>query len=154
MHIYLKMDRPELAEKVQATLAAGDDEAAVTQLSGASLLLALGGDKAKEAVEVYKDLLSRNGPTPSITNGLCAAYIVGRRWEDAAKVVAEALEKNGDDEDALINAACVAAAMGRHAEAAKHVQALRTLAPTHPYIASLDGAQHTFDRIAATLAPV
>ena len=69
-------------------------------------------------------------------------------------MVAEALEKNGDDEDALINAACVAAATGRQAEAAKHVQALRTLAPTHPYIASLDGAQHTFDRIAATLAPV
>jgi len=153
VQLYLRIDRPDLAEKALASLQTADDEAALTQLSSALVYLALGGDKSKEASLVYKDLLDRHGPSLTVLNGLAVAYTAMRRYDDAERLLQEALAKAPGDADTLINLIAVAEQTGRANEAAgKYLPQLREAAPAHPAVKQLDLALGSFDRVAASFA--
>lgn len=170
VQLLLRIDRPDLAETQLKAMATIDDESALTQLSTGFVYLALvrpgqgvlgrffatgcqrlqGGDKYKEASLVFKDLYDRHGPSAVATNGLASAYIAMRRFDDADKLLTEALAKDGSDADALVNSISVAVQTNRPADvSARLIQTLRECAPSHAYLKALDTADRSFDRVAA-----
>ena len=118
-----------------------------------------GGDKAKEASLIFKELADRAGsdPTP-LVNGLAASYIAMRRFDDAERLLGEAHARAPADADTLINLIAVAQQGGRGGEAAgKWLPALREAVAeagrgAHPYVAQLDALDAAFDRVAASFA--
>lgn len=149
--IYLRMDRPDLAEKTLKTMQTVDDESTLTQLSSAWVCLAQGGDKYKEASLVFKDLLDRFGDASmTVINGLAAAYICMRRYDDAGRLLSDALARKPGHADTLINLITVCQHTGRSAE--QYVAALTEAAPTHAYVAGMSQVKAQFDRVAASFA--
>lgn len=119
-----------------------------------------GGDKAKEASLIFKELSDRAGSDPlPLINGLAASYMAMRRFEDAERLLLDAHSRAPGDADTLINLIAVAQQTGRGAEAAgKWLPALREAVAEggrggqHPYLAQLEALDGAFDRVAASFA--
>jgi tetratricopeptide (TPR) repeat protein len=69
--------------------------------SGASFLLLItyfaenpqGGDKIKESLNIYQDLIDKYGPSAIVLNGIGVALMMLRRFQDAENALLQALEK-------------------------------------------------------------
>ena len=97
--------------------------------------------------------MDRHGPSRAVLNGLAVAYTAMRRFDDAERLLQEALAKAPGDPDTLVNLIAVAEQTGRAAEAAgKWLPQLREAAPAHPALHQLDLALGSFDRVAAAFA--
>ena len=69
--------------------------------------VALGAEKAKEAVLIFRDILDRygDGAGPAAMNGLVAAYIAAKRFSDAEALLLEATTKDPLYPETLANTA-------------------------------------------------
>jgi len=151
---YLRLDRPDLAEATVRKLADRDDESALYQLSAAHTFAALGGEKAKEAVLILKDVLDRygDGAGPAAMNGLVAAYIAARNYSAAEKLLAEAASRDPSFPDTLANTVTLAHLQGKTAMAEKALARLKLEAPNHPILAALAIGEGQLDRVVASFA--
>jgi hypothetical protein len=151
---YLRLDRPDLAEAAVRKLEARDDESALYMLSAAHTYAVLGGDKAKEAVLILKDVLDRygEGAGPAAYNGLVAAYLAARNYSAAEKVLAEAAAKDPHFPDTLANTVTLAYLQGKPAAAEKALAVLRREAPGHPALAALAIGEGSLDRVEASFS--
>lgn len=86
----LRIDRPDLAEATYKRMTEVDDESALTMLCLGLLRLTQGGERVREAALTYKELNDRFGPSSAGLNGLLAASIALRKYDDAEKALAEA----------------------------------------------------------------
>ena len=119
-----------------------------------------GGDKAKEASLIFKDLIDRAGSdSVSLTNGLAASYLAMRRFEDAEKLLLEAHGRAPGDVDTLVNLVAVTQQLGKAAEsnnkwlpALREAAAQSTEGASHPYLAQLEMTEGMFERVAASFA--
>ena len=155
VQVYLRLDRPDLAEGAVNALRERDDESALYLLSAAHTCAALGGDRAKEAVLIYKDVLDRygEGAGPAAMNGLVAAHVAARNYAAAEAVLEEAKAKDPSYADTLANAAAVAELQGRADAAARIAERLKRDAPAHASALTLAAAEAQFDRVAKSFAP-
>lgn len=151
---YLRLDRPDLAEGAVRKLGERDDESALYQLSAAHTYAALGGERAKEAVLILKDVLDRygEGAGPAAMNGLVAAYIAARNYSAAEKLLAEAAAKDPSFPDTLANMVTLAHLQGKTAAADKALARLKAEAPGHPILAALTIGEGQLDRVVASFA--
>ena len=66
---------------------------APTLLASAWTNVVLGGDRTKEAIAIYQDLISKYGPSPMLLNGLALAFMHQKRYQDAEGPLMQALER-------------------------------------------------------------
>ena len=173
IEVYLRMDRVDLAERQLRALQERDDESALFQLSAAHVCLALGGDKYREALSTLQEVLQRYGEDgTAVTAALCAALVCLRRFDEAERLLKEALAKEPHAPELLVNylallqhtgrglgagagaegAAAAADAAGGSNASAKVLATLQRVAPGHPFVAALALAESSFDRVAAGFA--
>ena len=171
VEVFLRMDRVDLAERQLRALQERDDESALFQLSAAHVCLALGGDKYREALSTLQEVLQRYGEDgTAVSAALCAALVCLRRFDEAERVLKEALAKEPHAPELLVNylallqhtgrglgaGAGAAAAEGAAADgsnaSAKVLATLQRVAPGHPFVAALALAESSFDRVAAGFA--
>lgn len=153
VQLYLRMDRPDLAEKAVKALQTVDDESPLAQFSHGWLCLSLGGEKYKEAALVFREIADRHGASASSLTGQAAALVALKRYEEADRVVKEMLSMAPNDPDVLITAITLATQTGRfNVVNQKLIPDLKTVAPDHPYLRSMTVAEGAFDRVAASFA--
>lgn len=154
VQVYLRIERPDLAEAALVTLAERDDESSLYQLSAAHTYCALGTDKAKEAVLIFRDVLERygEGAGPAAQNGLAVALIAAKRLPEAEAQLAEAAAKDPLFPETLANTAALAALMGKMDVATKALEKLKKVAPNHRVFQQRAAAEASFARVAATFA--
>ena len=166
IEVYLRMDRVDLAERQLRALQERDDESALFQLSAAHVCLALGGDKYREALSTLQEVLQRYGEDgTAVTAALSAALVCLRRFDEAERVLKEALAKEPNAPELLINYLALLQHTGRGLGAgagsggeeggnasARVLAALQKAAPGHPFVAALALAESSFDRVAAGFA--
>jgi len=150
VYTYLQMDRIDLAEKQFKTMQQNDDDATLTNLASAWLNLAKGGDKIQRALFTFTDLAEKYGTSVSLLNGMAACHMSQGEFEDAEKLLQEALSKNPNDVDSLINTV-VCLQHNRTSEdlAMSTMSQLRTLHPTHPFVKNMANLEDSFARISA-----
>ena len=76
----------------------------------------LGGDKIQDAYYIYQELIDKHGATPLLLNGQSASYIGQEKYDEAEAALQEAVEKDPNNVDTLINLIVLAQQTGKSNE--------------------------------------
>lgn len=151
-HLYIAMNRPDLAEKQVKLMQTQDDDATLTQLAHAQALIAKGTGH-QDAFFIYQDLAEKYGTSPLLLNNMAACNMGLGNFEDAEQNLQEALGKNPTDPTTIANLIVCLQHLKKSPEVtARYVTQLRTSAPTHPWTESYEALERNFDRVAAQLS--
>mmetsp|Transcript_6442 Transcript_6442/g.21721 ORF Transcript_6442/g.21721 Transcript_6442/m.21721 type:complete len:292 (-) Transcript_6442:86-961(-) len=150
VQLYLRMDRPDLAQRQLRHMQEADDDHTLSQLSAAWVACAVGGEKLQEAVFAFEELVDKSGGSALLFNGLAVANMQLGNWEDAERNLKEALGKSSNDPDTLANLVTVSQHTGK--DGSRYLSQLRSVSPHHPLLRGLATVEGAFDRVAAASA--
>ncbi|CAH1769063.1 1186_t:CDS:2 [Entrophospora sp. SA101] len=157
IQIYLQLDRLDLAKRELASTKTWAEDAMLAQLIEAWVGLKTGGDKYQEAYYIYEEIAqSPSSNTVKILNSQAVCNIHLGRYPEAESLLLEALNKNNDDPDTLVNLIVVSNFTRKHTEATeiinRYANQLKEVAPNHPFLQELDLKTSLFDRAAQRFA--
>lgn len=157
IQIYLQLDRLDLAKRELASTKTWAEDAMLAQLIEAWVGLKNGGDKYQEAYYIYEEIAqSPSSNTVKILNSQAVCNIHLGRYPEAESLLLEALNKNNDDPDTLVNLIVVSNFTRKHTEATeiinRYANQLKEVAPNHPFLQELDLKTSLFDRAAQRFA--
>ncbi|GAB9466897.1 Coatomer subunit epsilon [Globisporangium polare] len=150
VHLYLQMDRLDLAQKQVQEMRKIEEDSTLTQLAQAWCLTLRGGDKADEATLHFQELSDRFGATPLLLNGAAVAFMALKNFIEAERLLAEALQKDVANEDTLINLVAVSAHLNKPYQ--QYLAQLEQVAPANAWLANYIRLDQEFSMTAANFA--
>jgi len=152
--ILLKIFRLDLAKKQLSVLKNQEDDATLTQLTEAWVNIAIGGEKYQEAFYIFQELAEKHSVTVKLLNGQAICHIHNGKYEDADDLLMEALERNNNDPETLVNLIVVGRQRQKSEEIInRYISQLREADPSHAFIREYDRAEALFNNNAKNYAP-
>jgi len=149
VQVYLRIDRPDLANDALNLLKQADEDSILAQLTGAYVAIAQGSSRADDAAHVLAGLSEQYGPSLVLLNCMAVTNIVGAKYEAAEANLKEAVDEFGgeNDADTLVNLVVCSQHLNRKGgEIDKYLNALKTGCADHPYVRGLVQVEGAFER--------
>jgi len=143
---YLRIDRVDLAEKELKEMIKIDADATITQLTTAWVYIALNGDKVQEAFFIFKELSDKYGSSVLLLNGMAVCNIILKKFEDAERLLLDALEKNSKDVDTITNIIACSVHLKKAPELINRYVNQAKAVSNHPWVTTLKAAEDSFER--------
>lgn len=150
VHLYLKLDRLDLAHKQVQAMRRIEEDSTLTQLAQAWVLTLKGGEKADEATLHFQELSDRFGATPLLLNGAAAAFMAMKNYVEAERLLLDALSKDQTNQDTLINLVAVSSHLNKPYQ--QYVIQLQQVAPTNAWLESFVKLDQEFSTTAAAFS--
>ncbi|CAG0886884.1 unnamed protein product [Darwinula stevensoni] len=151
----LKMNRPDVAMKELKKMQEKDDDSPLTHLTQAWLHLVQGGEKLQEAYYIIQELMDKHGSTPTLLNCQATSFLCQGKLEEAEAALSEALEKDPNDPDTLINMIVLSQSMGKPPEvSSRYLSQLKDSHSSHPRVKTILAKEREFEDILKFYKPV
>ncbi|VDO78468.1 unnamed protein product, partial [Onchocerca flexuosa] len=93
-----------------------DEDATITQLAFAWVNMALGKDKLKDVFYAYQEMIDKYGATPLLLVAQSSSLIQQQKYQEAEKLLLEALQRDANNAEAIINLIVVSQYLGKAPE--------------------------------------
>jgi len=144
----LQIHRPDVAKKVFAQMQEKDDDATLTQLAQAWLNIEIGGEKLQDAYYVFQDFSDKFSPSIQLLNSQAVCNIGLAKYNDAAEVLRDCLERSSNDYDTLVNLIAVTQHTEKPNESQhRHLSNLKDSHEQSPLVQDLQKKEAEFDRL-------
>jgi len=144
----LSINRPDLARKELKVMQEKDEDATVTQLAQAWTNLSSGGEKIQDAYYIYQEMIDKLGATALLLNGQAATFLAQGKYAEAETALGEAIEKDPNNPDTLVNMIVLAQHQGKQPEVSnRYLSQLKDLDPTNSFVVKLGQKEADLDRM-------
>jgi coatomer protein complex subunit epsilon len=144
----LAINRPDLARKELKAMQEKDEDATVTQLAQAWTNLSSGGEKIQEAYYIFQEMIDKLGSTALLLNGQAVTFLAQGKYAEAETALGEAIEKDPNNPDTLVNMIVLAQHQGKQPEVSnRYLSQLKDLDPTNSFVVKLGQKETDFDRM-------
>ena len=153
----LKLARTDLAGKELKKMQEKDYDATISQLANAWVILStgIGGDKLEEAFYIFHDLSAKYGTTPLLLNGQAVSLIARGKYDEAEPLLQEALEKDSNNAEALINLIALSHFTGKGPDvAARFLNQLKDGNHSHPFVTDFANKEKELDQLIQRANPI
>ena len=143
--IYLLLDRPDLARRQVGAMQEQDDDATLTKLANAWVALSEGGEKCQDALYEFQELGEKYSMSLMLLNSLALTHLHLGKFDEAERLLQEALGKSATDADTLANLVVCYQHLNKPSDViARYSNQLRAVAPNHPWAAKCAELEASF----------